>query len=173
MQRLFSHYCKVMLHSERQMMAIERMFEAFEPNGIPFMPLKGCNMKKLYTKPELRSMGDVDILIHPEDHDRIFPLMEELGFRYNKEDDHVFDWRSPNLHVELHKSLVPITDEDYFSYYGTGWQLGIRGEGSRHDLSIEDAYIFMFTHFARHSVMPELDVVTQWICMSTVAHILI
>ena len=150
MQKLFAYYCKMMLRSERQMMALETIFEAFERNGIPFMPLKGCNMKKIYPKPELRAMGDADILIHPEDHERIYQLMTELGFEYGKENDHVFTWRSQHLHVELHKSLVPITDEDYFNYYGTGWQLGIKGEGSRYNLSVEDAYIFMFTHFARH-----------------------
>ena len=61
-----------------------------------------------------------------------------------------FDWRSKHLHVELHKCLVPIADEDYFEYYKTGWQLAIKGEGSRYDMSREDDYLFMFTHFARH-----------------------
>ena len=150
MQKLFTHYCKGMLRSERQMMALSNMFETFERNKIPFLPLKGCNMKKLYPKPELRSMGDADVLIHPEDHDRIFPLMTEMGFQYCREDDHTFVWRSKYLYVELHKSLVPVTDEDYYAYYGTGWQLGIKGEGSRYDLSSEDAYIFLITHFARH-----------------------
>ena len=150
MQKLFAHYYKAMLYSERQMLAIENLFQAFEQSGIPYMPLKGCNMKKLYPKAELRSMGDADILIHPEDHERIRPVMEKLGFQYIRENDHVFEWRSKQLYVELHKSLVPITDEDYFCYYRTGWQLGIKGEGSRYDLSAEDAYIFMFTHFARH-----------------------
>lgn len=150
MQRLFEYYYRALLRSERQMQAAEQIFEAFEANQIPFMPVKGCNMKKLYPKPELRPMGDADILIHPEDHQRIIPVMESLGFRNRIENDHVFEWDSDSLHVELHKCLVPITDEDYFSYYGTGWQLAVKGEGYRHDLSVEDAYLFMFTHFARH-----------------------
>lgn len=150
MQRLFEYYYRSLLRSERQMQAVEGLFAAFEANGIPFLPLKGCNMKRLYPKPELRAMGDADILIHPEDHRRIIPVMEALGFRYRMENDHVFEWACDSLHVELHKSLVPVTDADYYAYYGTGWQLAVKGEGYRHDLSVEDAYLFLFTHFARH-----------------------
>ena len=44
------------------------------------MPLKGCNMKALYPSPELRVMGDADILIRVEQYDRIRPIIQSLGF---------------------------------------------------------------------------------------------
>lgn len=150
MQQLFQASCRYLLRSEHQMATVERIFRGLEENGIPYMPVKGCNMKTLYPKPELRPMGDADILIHPEDHDRIRPVMEQAGLAYRIEDDHTFVWHSPVLHVELHKSLVPPSDEDYIGYYGTGWQLAKKGEGCRYDLSPEDTYLFLFTHLARH-----------------------
>ena len=150
MQKLFLYCCQNLIRSERQMQDVEKIFEVFEQNQIAYMPLKGCNLKKLYPKQEYRSMGDADILIHPEDHLRIKSALEAIGFQYHGENDHVFEWKSDALHVELHKSVVPVTDPDYFTYYGTGWQLAVKGDGYRHDLSLEDAYLFMFTHFARH-----------------------
>ena len=62
----------------------------------------------------------------------------------------IYTWNSKWLHVELHKSLVPPVDEDYFAYYGSGWDLARNSYGTRYDLSSEDTYLFLFTHFARH-----------------------
>lgn len=150
MQRYQVQYYRRLIHSERQMRAVEQIFRAFEENGIDYMPVKGCNMKKLYPQPEMRVMGDADILIRPEQHEKIKPIMERLGFIFRIENEHVFEWHSDSLHVELHKSLVPPNDEDYYAYYDTGWSLAAKTEGHRYDLSQEDTFIFLFTHFARH-----------------------
>lgn len=150
MRKLMQLYYQQMLTSERQMRALQQLFEAFEANGIDYMPVKGCNMKQLYPKPELRSMGDADILIRVEQLEQIAPLMRSMGFSLSLESEHTDNWSKPELYVELHKSLVPVEDEDYYGYYGTGWHLAQKGQGHRYDLSPEDSFLFLFTHFARH-----------------------
>lgn len=150
MQKMLAHYYRHMLRSERQMRALQRIFDAFEANGIDYLPVKGCNLKNLYPKPELRSMGDADILIRTEQLDQCGPILTGLGFRLKLESDHTDNWQSEDLYVELHKSLVPPEDEDYYAYYGSGWARAVRGQGSRYDLSPEDTFVFLFTHFARH-----------------------
>lgn len=150
MQLLLRQYYQLMIRSEKQMRAVEHLFQAFEEHHIDYMPLKGCNLKQLYPQPELRMMGDADILIHPGQHSAIIPVMEDLGFALESENEHVFNWRSSELLVELHKSMVPPDDADYYAYYGSGWHLAVKQSGSRHDLSQEDAFLFLFTHFARH-----------------------
>ena len=150
MKQLLTHYYKRMIIHERQMRAIQEIFAVFEANGIDYMPMKGCELKALYPKPELRAMSDADILIRAEDHPRILPLMEELGYTFQREDDHVFMWSSKVLHVELHKFLAPPADEDYHAYYGTGWRRARKQAGCHYAMSPEDTYLFLFTHFARH-----------------------
>ena len=71
MRKLFEDYCKVLFASEKQLRNLEKIFTAFEKNGIEYMPVKGANMKYRYPKPELRTMGDADILIHMEEYERI------------------------------------------------------------------------------------------------------
>ena len=61
---------------------------AFEKNGIAHMPLKGILMKQLYPRPDMRIMGDADILIRVEQYEKIKPLLEELGFAEKLESDH-------------------------------------------------------------------------------------
>lgn len=150
MQQLFGAYCRALMKSEGQQRELKRIFAAFDENGIDYMPLKGCKMKALYPKPELRIMGDADILIRMEQYQRIVPIMESLGFADSAESDHELVWKSPNLYLELHKRLIPSYNEDFYAYYGDGWKLAKCAEGTRFSMTPEDEMIYLFTHFAKH-----------------------
>jgi len=150
MQQLFRLYLRQLIKSEGQQSAIARIREAFLEENIDFMLLKGSRMKDLYPKPELRYMGDADILIRAEQYDRIRPVMERLGFAEKGESDHELKWRSDALYVELHKRLIPSYNRDLYAYYGEGWKLAVKGEGSEYFMKPEDEWIYLFTHFAKH-----------------------
>lgn len=150
MKDLFQAYYKSLIFSERQMAEVNRVLSAFAENGIDHMPLKGVNMKPLYPKPELRSMGDADILIRVKQYDLIVPVMEKLGFVDTEETDHELVWKSPALYLELHKRIIPSYNWDFYEYYGDGWDLAMVQEGTRYRMSPEDEWIFLFTHFAKH-----------------------
>lgn len=150
MKSLFQDYVRAMMVSENQMGEIGRVCKAFDENGIDYMPLKGCNMKALYPKPELRIMGDADILIRVSQREKIDSVMTELGFSFFKESDHELVWRSQGLYLELHKHLIPSYNLDYYAYYGDGWRLAKAQKGNRFSMTPEDDFIFQFTHFAKH-----------------------
>lgn len=150
MSELFQSYCKSLLVSQRQMQMIQRIYDAFDRNHIDYMPLKGCNMKSRYPKPELRMMGDADILIRPEQYDAITPLLENLGMAPKKETDHELVWENAALYLELHKHLIPSYNKDFYAFFGDGWQLARLSDGSRHAMTPEDEWIYLFTHFAKH-----------------------
>ena len=150
MQEMFRSYCKMLAVSEGQMRQISRIYAAFDANGIDYMPLKGCNMKALYPKPELRTMGDADILIRVEQYDQIVPVMEGLGFVEAREGEHEYVWKSSQLYLELHKRLMPESVKDYDAYFGVGWEAAKRILGHRYAMTVEDTYIFLFVHFAKH-----------------------
>lgn len=150
MQKLFQHYCKSLQVSGRQLRSLEQICSAFSAAGIDYMLLKGSILKKLYPKPEMRMMGDADVLIRLEQYEAIVPVMEQLGFQLMKETGHELTWVSGALEVELHKSLFPPAADDFHAYYGDGWSMAKRAEGSQHVMSAEDSYIFIFTHFVKH-----------------------
>lgn len=150
MQKLFQGYLKCVLKSEGQMKAVERICSAFDAAGVDYMPLKGCNLKGLYPKPELRQMGDADILIRTEQYSAISLIMESLCFAEQVESDHELIWNSRELHLELHKRLIPSYNKDYYRYFGDGWQLAKVRTGTRYSMTPEDEYIYLFTHFAKH-----------------------
>lgn len=150
MQQLFQSYCKALQVSERQMRALAKLFSAFDEEGIDYLPVKGCVMKALYPKPELRMMGDADILIRMEQYDRIVPMMKELGYSEDKEDEQHFIWKSDFLCVELHKRLIKPNCEGQYSYFQNSWKYAEAIQGTKYAMDEENTFAFLFTHFARH-----------------------
>lgn len=152
MQELFAITYKSMIVDERQRAELQRLMAAFDANGIHYMPVKGVLMKALYPKPDMRIMGDADILIKLDQYDRIRPVMQELGFAEKLESDHELIWQKPSLYLELHKRLIPSYNYDYAAYYGDGWRLGHPSKENpcRYEMTDEDQMIYLFTHFAKH-----------------------
>lgn len=150
MQKLFQGYLKALVQSEKQMNMLKRICGALDEAGVDYMLLKGSNLKGLYLKPEHRLMGDVDVLIRTEQYGKIKPLMLALGMEEQVESDHELIWHNRDLHLELHKRLIPSYNKDYYRYFGDGWQLAKIQNGSRYSMTPEDEYIYLFTHFAKH-----------------------
>ncbi|MBR3611451.1 MAG: nucleotidyltransferase family protein [Oscillospiraceae bacterium] len=150
MQKLFQSYIQGLLYSEKQMKAVSEIYSAFDENGIDYLPLKGCNMKYLYPKPELRLMGDADILIKEEQYIKIKKVLSELGYSDLGIISNHYVWDSPELHIEAHISPMPASNQKFYDYYGKGWAKAHKSEGCRYIYSKEDSFIFLFIHFARH-----------------------
>ncbi len=150
MQQLFHSYCRALMVSEGQLRQVQRICDAFDQNDIDYMLLKGSKMKALYPKPELRTMGDADILIRVEQYARILPIMEQLGFQPGVESDHELHWHHKELFLELHKRLIPSYNKDFYAYFGEGWELVIKQTVTCYAMTAEDEMVYLFTHFAKH-----------------------
>lgn len=150
MQKLFRSYCKMMQISVGQMQMLEQVLSAFEANGIDYMLLKGSKLKTMYPQPELRVMGDADVLIRIEQRKAIKKVMESLGFTNTGDSDYEYVWQNQQLYLELHKRLIPSYDQDFYRCLGDGWRLARQQEGCRYAMSPEDELIFLFTHLTKH-----------------------
>ncbi len=150
MQKLFQNYIQGMFHSEKQMKAVNEIYSAFNANGIDYLPLKGCNMKYLYPKPELRSMGDADILVKEESEAAVSDILKNMGYKQVDDIDHHGAWHSDSLHLEIHRRPVSKNNMEYYSYYGDGWKNAKITDGNRFLYSPEDEFIYLVVHFAVH-----------------------
>lgn len=150
MQSLFQSSCRAIQINARQLRALDKLFAAFESAGIDYLPVKGCMMKAMYPKPELRLMGDADILIRQAQYDLLVPIMEQLGYRKETVLDYVTVWCNDALHVELHKSLFSSQEKDLHAYFCNVWAMAKVKEGVRYAMTEEDAFIYEVAHFAKH-----------------------
>ncbi|MBR5445526.1 MAG: nucleotidyltransferase family protein [Clostridia bacterium] len=151
MQELYQMTMRSIAVSFRQTHEIEQIENAFRQEGIEYMPLKGTILKGLYPKPEMRTMGDADILIKLEQYAKVGEIVTQLGFAFQYESDHELVWKKPTLYLELHKSIMTSYNRDFYSYFGTGWKIAKKvPDCSRYEMSAEDFYIFIFVHFTKH-----------------------
>lgn len=150
MPRMFQKCCLGLMASEKQLQDANRLFEAFEAAGIDYMPLKGLRMKTRYPKPELRTMGDADVLIRLEQYDRIRPILEAQGFAEKVESDHELIWEKKGLYLELHKRLIPSYNPDLYAYFEDAWALAVPERGHRWAMKPEDEWLYIFTHMTKH-----------------------
>ncbi len=148
LQRLAFHNLMV---STQQMHEIEQIAAAFEQENIEYMPLKGTILKGLYPKPEMRTMGDADILIRLAQYPAIETIMTNLGFVFDGETDHELVWQKPSLFLELHKAVMTSYNKDFYGYFGDGWGIAKSMDGCcRYEMSTEDFYLYIFVHFTKH-----------------------
>ncbi len=138
--------------NENQVASALAVCEAFEKNGIHYMPLKGLPIRDLYPSSEMRTMGDVDILIKTEQYEKISKILPALGFTPVLESVYELVWQKEGtLYLELHKSLFPTYDVDFHTEFGDGWDRAIaQGNTCCYTLSSEDTFVYLFTHFAKH-----------------------
>lgn len=150
MAKLMQQYLRYLVHSEKQMRALQQVYSALEENGIDHLPLKGSRMKYLYPKPELRTMGDADILIREEQYSKLEPIMTSLGFSMIMESRYDYVWKREDLTVELHRGLFPPTVQGLCQYFGNGWKRAVKECGCRYTFSPEDTFVYQFAHMAKH-----------------------
>ena len=72
---------------------------------IPFISVKGMDVASLYPVPEYRTMGDLDIVIHTEDSERIHDVMTGLGYKQG-EGERVKTYGRGTTKIEIHNHLL-------------------------------------------------------------------
>ncbi len=150
MKQLFQDYCRALIYSEGQMKAVDELRAAFEQAGVDYLFFKGSRLKNLYPKPELRPMGDADVLVRTQQQARVDEVLRSLGYELKGENEQEYLWVSPKLALEPHKSLINPDDRDFYDYFGVGWQLAQQEKGTNWRLSPEDEFAFVFVHMAKH-----------------------
>ncbi len=100
-------FCEAVLRAQLFEGELKRLSSVFQKAGIPFVPLKGAVIRRLYTEPWMRTSCDIDILIHPEHTKQAKALlMQELNYRFEKHAYHELSLYSPSgVHLELHFTI--------------------------------------------------------------------
>ncbi len=150
MQILFKQVCAGMAASQRQDRIARELYDLFDREQFAYMPVKGLLLRELYPAPEMRLMGDLDILIKLDEYPRIRELMLGLGYIEKVESDHELIWNKNGVMIELHKRLIPSYNKDYYAVFGDGWQLGKICTGTRYAMTDEDQMVYQIVHFAKH-----------------------
>lgn len=104
---LDSQYFGNLMNTVRVQTEHGELHEIMQEAGIPYVTMKGCASAAYYPEPELRSMGDVDFLVHEEDIPLGIKALEDHGFQrdqYEFTTNQSAYLRPPMTTWEIHKS---------------------------------------------------------------------
>ena len=131
--------------------ALMLLEKALRDNEIYHFLIKGSIVAEYYPVPALRTMGDVDIVVHPEDRERVKEILCELGFRM-KGTLGIYEWHFcyGNLLFELHDRLVydQVANEDiHKAFFNDCWKYVKDGvvDPSFH-------FLFLLFHLRKHFI---------------------
>ena len=165
------HQCKAFIPAQHrarlaQLYAMElhsyqnrcRLFDAlsaaFRAAGIPFFTVKGLDVAKLYPFPALRTMGDCDIVVKPEDKKRAHEVFLAIGYNNRLKEDMEWTYFKNGLEFELHHSLL--YDErgntkESVTFCKSAWA-HVTEENGRFVLNWSFHYIFLLLHLHKHLI---------------------
>ena len=147
-----AYFFAVMVHTNRTQNMAE-IGGAFEKADIPFFTVKGLDVAALYPTPALRTMGDCDIIVHPEDKERAHQVLLSLGFTPGGErQDMEWHYHKNGLDFELHDHLLydeTVNSQVSKDFTGLAWDYA-KGEGCRKELDRGFHFIFLLLHLKKH-----------------------
>lgn len=134
---------------------------------IPHIFLRGVCLKQDYPIPALRTMTDMDVLVHTQDLDRIATVMQTLQAEALDGDGNHNNYKLPgDVKVEFHPNLIhggnPVA-----AGINPGWQYATETESWSQALTEEGFYLNTICHMAEHftdggaGIRFVLDV---WVC---------
>jgi hypothetical protein len=124
---------------------------ALAERSIACVAFKGMVLRTLYPQPDLRTMGDIDLLVRPADLLAAEALLQERGLGLVGATALHHSWRSgPGLFLELHTALFKHSDgalEAAFFTHAITQEAAGRRYGAP---APEDAAVYQILHMAKH-----------------------
>ena len=128
---------------------------ALEQGEIPFIPLKGAVLRRLYPEPWMRTSCDIDILVRQEDAERAAALLEaRCGCIRQGTGAHDISLCTPNkTHLELHYTLMEKAQAGRAAdVLETVWHRALLRNGCSFHYEMPDDlfYFYHIAHMAKH-----------------------
>ncbi len=146
-------YHRTVTLAEKRVTAFEKLSKLFCDAEIDHLIFKGIKIKDLYPVPFLRTFGDIDFVIRPDDRSRCHTLMQELGYEVKGDYEPVYTYQKEMELYEIHTSIMAInfTDRaDYISYFRNLWDHAMSVEKHLWEFSVEYHFIYLLSHIAKH-----------------------
>ncbi len=142
---------KIVVEAQQEIEFCDAM-DKLESMGVRHMPLKGYIVKSLYPSPDMRTMGDLDILIDEDRCDEVVEAFVSDGFTACASGDLHSNVERGNAYIEFHRALVNKKHKVLSEYFGKGFERAKLSDSFsyRYELTKEDMYIFLVAHVAKH-----------------------
>lgn len=122
-------------------------------NGIDHIIMKGFVLREYYPVPELRTFGDIDLVIRPEDRKKSDELLRSLGYQPETDWEPVFSYTKDVEYYEIHSEIMEVNvseKADYRGYFRDPWRYAEAAGDHRYQFKPEFHFLYLLTHIAKH-----------------------
>lgn len=127
----------------------ETIKSLFDANGIDHIFLKGYTLQHLYPDPNLRMLGDIDVLVRKSDYKRAKKILKKNGFEFLDEWEHHAGYRYGKLETELHRKLIA-SNETFSEFFVHPFEHARVENGHTYELENEYNFMFILAHYYKH-----------------------
>ena len=125
---------------------------AFDKAGIEYFAVKGMEVAACYPVPALRTMGDLDVVVHRDDKKKAGDILESLGYIKHGDQAPDYDWSYDRnrMHVELHHQLFyyePGRSLKQVDFFNRCWDYVDNGR-----LNCSFHFMFVLAHLRKHLI---------------------
>lgn len=132
--------------------ALQKIGIALDEAQIPYIPLKGAVLRKLYPAPELRTSSDIDVLVKEDDVEVAVAVIEKATDLVRRKNNyHDISMVNSQIHLELHFSILE-NMENIDKLLSQVWDYAVQDEGSRYKLTPEFQIFHVVAHMSYHMV---------------------
>lgn len=124
-------------------------------NKIPHILMKGYVIQNYYQQSEIRSMGDIDFVVHEEDAEKTDKILVKLGYVFEKKVGFVNEYSKGRTRAEVHTKLFSSTDKeknsDIIEYFNSCWDNAFSTDNGYSYMLIKEYHLlFLLSHMAKH-----------------------
>ncbi len=130
---------------------IRQLSDTLSSGGIKHIFFKGAEIKELYPVPEVRAMGDIDVLISQDDRDIVKDLLTSNGYNAVNTNGPVYDYEKNDVEIEMHTKIISgkVGNADAEAGFSDAIEYGVYEE-YRGTLEPNYHFAYLLAHIAHH-----------------------
>lgn len=155
LNKLKNSFNATVQYSVVQELVTEGLVALLNKNKISHILFKGFVLRELYPCKELRTMGDIDIIVKPSQQEEVHRLLLENGFTFDELNSHadVRNYEKNRVCYEIHTAIVSknvYDDVDAVEYFKDSFKHAHTVKDFTYEFSNEHHLIYLLQHMAKH-----------------------
>lgn len=137
----------------QRQISLQKIDKAFKKSNVTYLIFKGPELAKYYPIKQLRTMGDIDILVKNQDFEKADNALVNAGFSAKKHEYNEKHFTFGGLDFELHDQLLfdeTVNTNTDLEFCSQVWENLDKSEGIRQHMTPEYAYSHLLLHTKKH-----------------------
>lgn len=153
LKKFKSDFFNTTIRYDEQQKVYEEVIKKLNEHRIEHLFFKGSVIRDYYPVKQMRTLGDIDFLLHKKDQKAAYRALSEVGCKILTKEGH-WTYMKGKLMIEAHDRIMYSdinSKADYVSYFENVWENASACENSyTYKLSMEYHFVFLITHIAKH-----------------------